>query len=89
MEIDSLFDSIPSHWKESTLGEICKQNGGEIQIGPFGSQLHAEDYVADGVPSIMPQNIGDNYIDTADIARVSAEDVQRLRKHVVREGDIG
>ena len=36
--------------EEVRLGDLAS-----IQTGPFGSQLHAEDYVEDGVPSIMPK----------------------------------
>ena len=42
-----------SEWKEYTLGQIA-----DVQTGPFGSQLHASDYVSFGVPSIMPKDIG-------------------------------
>ena len=47
----------PAGWKRMTLGEIVKLGGGHIQTGPFGSQLHASDYVPVGVPSIMPVNM--------------------------------
>jgi type I restriction enzyme S subunit len=65
------------------LGDVA-----DVQTGPFGSQLHASDYVADGIPSIMPQNIGENRIDTAGIARVAEADVQRLHRYRVAPGDI-
>ena len=78
----------PEHWRLVTLGEICKESGGEIQTGPFGSQLHASDYVTYGTPSIMPKNIAVEGIDTTDIARISEEDAVRLSKYLVRDGDI-
>ena len=37
---------IPSHWELKSLHHVCKQ----IQIGPFGAQLHASDYVDGGIP---------------------------------------
>jgi type I restriction enzyme S subunit len=40
-------------WKEVELSAIA-----DVQTGPFGSQLHASDYVPVGVPVIMPNNIG-------------------------------
>ncbi|WP_262504566.1 restriction endonuclease subunit S, partial [Ruegeria intermedia] len=70
------------------LGEICEAGGGGIQTGPFGSQLHASDYVPVGIPSIMPQNIGDNRIVADGIARISEEDAIRLSKYRVEPGDI-
>ena len=78
----------PEHWRLVTLGEICKESGGDIQTGPFGSQLHASDYVTYGTPSIMPKNIAVEGIDTTDIARISEEDAARLSKYLVRDGDI-
>ena len=77
-----------SEWTETTLGEICARGGGTIQTGPFGSQLHASDYVASGIPSVMPQNIGDNVIVEADIARITEADAARLGKYRLRTNDI-
>lgn len=76
------------NWERTTLGAICESSGGGIQTGPFGSQLHASDYVQDGTPSVMPQNIGDNRIDPTGIARVSASDIARLSRYTLRAGDI-
>ena len=85
---DSIVGSLPPGWEVTTLGEVCVQGGGGIQTGPFGSQLHASDYVPEGIPSIMPQNIGDNRIVTDGIARISDADSGRLRRYLVRPGDI-
>jgi type I restriction enzyme, S subunit len=75
-------------WRTMTLGQLCTEAGGGIQTGPFGSQLHADDYVLDGIPSVMPQNIGDNRIDTEGIAQVSEVDMNRLQRHWLEPGDI-
>ena len=78
----------PSHWERMTLAELCAISGGEIQTGPFGSQLHASDYLEEGIPTIMPTNIGDNRIVEEGIARISPGDVERLSKHKLKLGDI-
>ena len=39
------------------LGDIA-----EIITGPFGSMLHKSDYVEEGFPLVMPQDIGDRII---------------------------
>ncbi|OFI39467.1 hypothetical protein BIU82_14175 [Arthrobacter sp. SW1] len=75
-------------WTKTTLGEVCASGGGAIQTGPFGSQLHASDYVETGVPSVMPQNIGDNAIVEEGIARITEADATRLAKHRLRPNDI-
>ena len=71
-------------WKEYKLGEVA-----QIQTGPFGSQLHQSDYVDDGVPCIMPTNIGKNLDIISDgIVHISENDAQRLSRHLVSTGDI-
>jgi type I restriction enzyme, S subunit len=88
MAVEALLGALPSGWTYATLGEACRRGGGDIQTGPFGSQLHAADYVQNGVPSIMPANIGDNRVIEDGIARISEADAQRLRRYRVRIGDI-
>jgi len=42
---ENLLGFLPDTWEQITLGETCARGGGDIQTGPFGSQLHAADYV--------------------------------------------
>ena len=79
---------MSSEWKSTTLGEICKSQGGAIQTGPFGSQLHTSDYKEFGVPVVMPTNIGDGGIVEDGIARIDQADVERLSQHKLQLGDI-
>lgn len=88
MVVEELVGPVPADWAYTTLGEICARGGGGVQTGPFGSQLHAADYVTDGIPSIMPQNIGDNRIIRDGISRITEEDAQRLRRYLVQDGDV-
>ncbi|WP_078085333.1 restriction endonuclease subunit S [Microbulbifer mangrovi] len=88
MSSDKIFDSYPDSWRSISLGELCADGGGAIQTGPFGSQLHARDYVKSGIPSIMPKNISVEGISTDDIAHISEADANRLSKYLTREGDI-
>ena len=86
--VDELLGPLPADWAYTTLGEACADSGGGIQTGPFGSQLHASDYVSDGIPAIMPTNIGDNQVNEHGIARIAPQDVERLQRYRVRIGDI-
>jgi type I restriction enzyme S subunit len=88
MAVESLVGELPAGWSPMTLGEACERAGGGIQTGPFGSQLHASDYVPFGLPSIMPANIGDNRVIEDGIARITEEDAERLARYRVRTGDI-
>lgn len=75
-------------WRKATLGELADENGGFIQTGPFGSQLHMSDYSDHGTPVVMPTNIRNLRIDPTGIARVDAGHVERLARHQLRAGDI-
>ncbi|MDX8400294.1 MAG: restriction endonuclease subunit S [Gallionellaceae bacterium] len=73
-----------SEWRECKLGDFA-----EIQTGPFGSQLHAADYVDVGIPSIMPTNIGNRLeVRTDSIACIKEEDAKRLERYLIKENDI-
>ena len=80
--------TTPDSWWNTTLEEVCSGDGGRIQTGPFGSQLHAHDYRDEGTPVVMPKQLGDNMISTDGIARISDEDIERLSRHKLHEGDI-
>ena len=71
-----------------TLGSLVKAGGGIIHTGPFGSQLHASDYVPQGVPCIMPANMKNSRVDLSNIAYITEGDAQRLSKYIVKENDI-
>lgn len=75
-------------WETMTLGELCKKHNGQIQTGPFGSQLHQSDYKEVGTPVVMPKDIINDKISTEGIARISDTDVARLSKHILKKGDI-
>ena len=79
---------MSSEWRDTTLGQICASQGGAIQTGPFGSQLHTSDYKEFGIPVVMPTNIGDGGIVEDGIARIDEVDVERLSQHKLRMGDI-
>jgi type I restriction enzyme S subunit len=79
---------MSSDWISMTLGELCEKQGGRIQTGPFGSQLHNSDYVEQGAPVVMPTNIIDSRISEVGIARIRPQDVERLSQHKLNIGDI-
>jgi type I restriction enzyme S subunit len=79
---------MSSEWRTTTLGAICEAQGGAIQTGPFGSQLHTSDYKDLGIPVVMPTNIGEGGIDVSGIARIDNFDVERLSQHKLKIGDI-
>lgn len=58
------------------------------QTGPFGSQLHEEDYVDKGTPIVTVEHLGDVEFTTQNLPMVSDEDKERLNKYILCEGDI-
>jgi type I restriction enzyme S subunit len=79
----------PEHWDVHNLGDVVEKGGGSIQTGPFGSLLHASDYVSYGIPFVMPKDLSqDGYIVRQGDARISAEDIQRLNRYRLKPGDL-
>ena len=85
---ESALGFVPQGWEQIDLAELTKRCGGSIQTGPFGSQLHASDYVESGVPVVMPKDIVNRRASTQSIARVDVADAHRLARHQLRAGDI-
>ncbi len=84
---DSPLGRIPRKWEVTTLGNVITRSGGLIQTGPFGSQLHAEEYTTEGIPVIMPQDIQDNRISEDQIARIPLKKARALARHRVVPND--
>ena len=75
---------VPAHWNIAQL----KFNTIEMQTGPFGSQLHAEDYVVDGIPLINPAHMNAGIIIPDPKVTVDETTQERLRRHKLSEGEI-
>ena len=48
---------MPGEWRQISSGGLCHDGLAELQTGPFESQLHAHDYVADGVAVVPTEAI--------------------------------
>jgi len=77
---------MPRQLSCASLKDLCVDAG--IQTGPFGSQLHQEDYVQFGTPIITVEHLGENRIVHTNLPQVSDEDKARLSKYVLKTGDI-
>lgn len=67
------------------MGEVAS-----IKTGPFGSLLHAEDYVVDGIPIVTTEHFKSGFLpdDKAGLPQVSESDRARLEQYSAIEGDI-
>ena len=79
------FQGFNEPWKSSNLGEISA-----VKTGPFGSALHADDYVSEGHPIITTEHFKDGNIPHSkeDIPQVSEEDYKRLSAYILNEDDL-
>lgn len=70
------------------MEEYKLSNIAEIQTGPFGSQLHNEDYATTGTPIVTVEHLGNRRFSRQNLPLVSDDDKKRLSKYTLREGDI-
>ena len=75
---------VPEHWAVAQL----KFNTLQMQTGPFGSQLHAEDYIDNGVPLVNPAHMSDGYIKPDMQVTVDENTLLRLGRHQLSKGDL-
>ncbi|MEI6644687.1 MAG: hypothetical protein WCP12_01465 [bacterium] len=85
---DSPLGRIPKEWIFESMGERLQRIKGTIQTGPFGSQLHAHEYTAEGVPVIMPQDVLGGSVSVEKIARIPSTRADELIRHRVKLGDL-
>lgn len=70
-------------WVRVKLHEVAK-----VKIGPFGSLLHKEDYVKNGVPLVNPSHIINGKISIDDWMTVSNEKVKELEAYRMKSGNV-
>jgi type I restriction enzyme, S subunit len=70
-------------WDRGRIKDIA-----EIRIGPFGSLLHADDYVEDGVPLINPSHVVEGTINPDNNLSISHEKYLELSAYHLKENDL-
>lgn len=78
---------VPEGWQIKTIKELGGAPG-TVQTGPFGAQLHAEDYAEEGVPLLLIRNLRDGRLLLKDMPRVREEDALRLSRYRLAPGDV-
>ena len=79
------FRGFVDPWEQWKLGDIS-----EIKTGPFGSTLHADDYVSDGTPIITTEHFKTGALPRSKngLPQVSDSDYKRLTAYTLDDGDI-
>ncbi len=85
---ESTLGWVPREWGVVNLGEVASRPNGLLQTGPFGSQLHAHEYVADGIPVVMPQDMVNGELSVESIARITPRKAVALSRHRVHSNDL-
>ena len=74
---------VPEHWEALRLRDCSR-----IQTGPFGSQLHADEYISGGVPIINPANVVNGRLDPDDERTITPTKVKEMSRHAFKAGDL-
>ena len=75
---------VPTHWEVRTLTSIAS----EIKTGPFGSQLHASEYIEHGIPVVNPAHIVSGSIRPDVLSSIDDPTALRLERHRLKRHDI-
>jgi type I restriction enzyme S subunit len=71
-----------------SIGQLCDESLVEIQTGPFGSQLHAHEYISSGIPVVPTEAIRARRIDHSVLPKIREEKADELKRHRLIPGDI-
>lgn len=78
------FEERKENYKHYLLKDISEK----IQIGPFGSQLHREDYIENGIPLINPTHIKAGKIVADSSYTITVEKRDSLQNYILQNGDV-
>ena len=70
-------------WEVKTLGELAL-----VKTGPFGSMLHKQDYISNGIPLVNPIHMKDFHIIADMDFTISDEKAMELDKYILQKGDV-
>ena len=81
---------MKSEWKEYTVQELIDLEMLDEPLDGNHGSIHpkASDYVAEGVPFIMANNLINGVVDLDDCAFISEEQAKTLRKGFAKPGDV-
>ena len=79
---------MAGEWRRASIGALCDAGVAELQTGPVGTQLHAYDYVDEGVPVVPTEAIRGRQIDHSILPKITQTKAEELERHRLRPGDI-
>jgi type I restriction enzyme, S subunit len=79
---------VPGDWSVVRMHELASDRPGSTTIGPFGSNLVANDYRRSGVPITFVRDIKAGRYEWNSDTYVTGEKARQLRAHSVDAGDV-
>lgn len=73
----------PRKWDIKKISDFAT-----VKIGPFGSALHADDYITQGHPVINPSHIVDGTVVPDNLLTISESKYCELSAYHLRQGDV-
>lgn len=70
-------------WEVKKLGDISS-----VKTGPFGSMLHKDDYISNGIPLVNPIHIKDYRVIADMDFTISDEKARELNAYILRKNDV-
>jgi restriction endonuclease S subunit len=81
--MDSLIGTVPDHWAEYRLDEICA-----ILAGPSTAQINSKERRSTDIPVVMPRDLRNNRIADACAVGVTSEVADELSRYRLLPNDI-
>jgi len=75
---------LPEGWRYDSIIKYVNK----IQIGPFGSQLHREDYIDNGIPLVNPMHIKNGRICPDFSYSIRPDKANTIPNYILRQGDV-
>jgi type I restriction enzyme S subunit len=85
---DSPLGRIPKDWEILSALSVASRESGSTVIGPFGSNLKADDYQPDGVPVLFVRDIRDTGFQWKSNVYLTYSKALTLSAHEVQPGDV-
>jgi type I restriction enzyme S subunit len=76
--------AVNNDGEEEITNNVCE----EIQIGPFGTQLHRHDYISNGIPLVNPTHIQKGEIVPDMDLTITKEKFKELSNYHIKVGDV-